>query len=106
MQAILALGKALQASPGDAEALLSLGVSYTNELDRARALTNLMEWLKGQPGHAGVASVQLPQDARERLRAVVKVFRTAAQMVSPFFCPCRLNLLLPCCLPEALNVTE
>ena len=81
LQAIAALGKALQADPGNPEVLLSLGVSHTNELDQSRALTYLMEWLKAQPGQAGAASVQLPTDAREKLRVVVDIFRTAAQMV-------------------------
>ena len=84
LQAIAALGKALQADPGNPEALLSLGVSHTNELDQSRALTYLMEWLKAQPGQAGAASVQLPKDAREKLRVVVDIFRTAAQMVDNF----------------------
>ena len=81
LQAIAALGKALQADPGNPEVLLSLGVSHTNELDQSRALTYLMEWLKAQPGQSGAAAVQLPTDARERLRVVVDIFQTAAQMV-------------------------
>ena len=81
VQAIAALNKALLASPGNPEVLLSLGVSYTNELDQRRAITYLMQWLSQQPGQAGAASVQLPANARESLRVAVDIFRTAAQMV-------------------------
>ena len=81
LQAIAALNKALLASPGNAEVLLSLGVSYTNELDQRRAITYLMEWLKLQPHQSRAASIQLPNDGREKLRVVVDIFRSAAQMV-------------------------
>ena len=82
LQAIAALNKALLASPGNAEVLLSLGVSYTNELDQRRAISYLMEWLKLQPHQRGAASVQLPSDSREKLRVVSDIFLNAAQMVS------------------------
>ena len=81
LQAIAALNKALLASPGNAEVLLSLGVSYTNELDQRRAISYLMEWLKLQPHQRGAASVQLPNDSREKLRVVSDIFQNAAQMV-------------------------
>ena len=90
MQAIAALKKALSVSPGNAEVLLSLGVSYTNEWDQRRAITYLMEWLKHQPHQRGAASVQLPKDSRKKLRVVVDIFRSAAQMVSM-----NLRFLLP-----------
>jgi hypothetical protein len=80
-QAIAALNRALAASPGNPEVLLSLGVSYTNELDQRRAISYLMQWLKTQPGQAGAASIQLPANSRETLRVAVDIFRTAAQMV-------------------------
>jgi len=86
-QAIAALNKALAASPGNPEVLLSLGVSYTNELDQRRAIAYLMQWLQQQPGQAGAASVQLPANARETLRVAVDIFRTAAQMVRSFLSP-------------------
>lgn len=82
LQAIAALKKALSASPGNAEVLLSLGVSYTNELDQRRAITYLLEWLKLQPYQREAASVQLPNNSREKLRVVLDIFRSAAQMVS------------------------
>ena len=48
-QAIAALNRALAAEPTNAEVLLSLGVSYTNELDQGRALGFLTAWLGQQP---------------------------------------------------------
>ena len=47
-QAIAALHRALAADPRNSEVLLSLGVSYTNELDQARALGFLTAWLVQQ----------------------------------------------------------
>ena len=54
MQAIAALNKALAADPRNAEVLLSLGVSYTNELDQGRALGYLLAWLSQQRSFAEV----------------------------------------------------
>ena len=39
----------MAADPNNAEVLLSLGVSYTNELDQGRALNFLTAWLARQP---------------------------------------------------------
>ena len=39
----------MAADPNNAEVLLSLGVSYTNELDQGRALNFLTAWLSRQP---------------------------------------------------------
>lgn len=55
MEAIAALNKALAADVRNAEVLLSLGVSYTNELDQGRALGYLSAWLAQQPSLAQVA---------------------------------------------------
>ncbi len=54
LQAIAALNKALAADPRNAEVLLSLGVSYTNELDQGRALGYLLAWLSQQRSFAEV----------------------------------------------------
>ena len=40
--------------PNNAEVLLSLGVSYTNELDQGRALNFLTAWLSRQPAFTKV----------------------------------------------------
>lgn len=82
MQAIAALQKAHSADPTNAEVLLSLGVSYTNELDQRHALDFLMAWLRTIPGQQAAASVPLPNNARERLRAVTDIFKSATRMAS------------------------
>ena len=50
-RAIAAMARALQAEPRDAEVLLSLGVSHTNELDAQQAVGYVAAWL-AQSGHA------------------------------------------------------
>lgn len=57
-QAIAALRQAHAAAPGDADVLLSLGVSHTNELDRGRALAHLSAWLRRT--HPEAAARHLP----------------------------------------------
>lgn len=83
LQAIAALHEALKADPNNSEVLLSLGVSYTNELDQRHALDYLIRWLGTVPGQQGAASVQLPNNGRERLRAVIDIFKSATEMVGP-----------------------
>ena len=56
LQAIAALNKAMATDPNNAEVLLSLGVSYTNELDQGRALNFLTAWLSRQPAFTKVCS--------------------------------------------------
>ena len=46
----------MAADPNNAEVLLSLGVSYTNELDQGRALNFLTAWLARQPAFTKVPS--------------------------------------------------
>ena len=59
LQAIAALNKAMAADPNNAEVLLSLGVSYTNELDQGRALNFLTAWLSRQPAFTKVCPLCL-----------------------------------------------
>ena len=54
MQAIRAWNRALEAEPDNAEVLLSMGVSYTNELDQGRALSFLRRWLERRLAQSGV----------------------------------------------------
>ena len=60
VKAIAALQKAHSADPTNAEVLLSLGVSYTNELDQRHALDFLLAWLRTIPGQQAAASVPFP----------------------------------------------
>lgn len=48
-QAIACLRRAVAADPLNLDALLALGVSYTNELDQTRALRHLQLWLESHP---------------------------------------------------------
>lgn len=48
-QAIICLQKAVSSDPHNLEALLALGVSFTNELDQTRALLHLKSWLGSHP---------------------------------------------------------
>ena len=57
-QAIAAWNRALAAEPGNAEVLLSMGVSYTNEMDQGRALRFLRRWLECRLTQGGVRAVQ------------------------------------------------
>ena len=61
------------------QVLLSLGVSYTNELDQAQALNYLHRWLSQHPTHSPAASaVPDPGDTSQRLAWVMRSFEEAA----------------------------
>lgn len=55
-QAIKAMMQALKAGPEDTEVMLSLGVSFTNELDQIHALGHLHRWLRSHPVHGPMAA--------------------------------------------------
>lgn len=54
VKAISCLERAVERDPYLLDALLALGVSYVNELDHARALTNLKAWVQHNPKYAGM----------------------------------------------------
>ena len=61
------------------QVLLSLGVSYTNELDQAQALNYLHRWLSQHPTHSPAANaVPDPGDRSQRLAWVMRSFEEAA----------------------------
>lgn len=71
--------------PGNAEVLLSLGVSYTNELDQRKALSYLHTWLAATHPEAAAAAAPLT-DNSQRLAHALYTFRAAAeQALSPLF---------------------
>ncbi|KAK9841528.1 hypothetical protein WJX74_007257 [Apatococcus lobatus] len=79
LQAIAALGRALQADPNNPEVLLSLGVSHTNELDQAQALSYLHTWMTTHKQHSqAAATVPVPGDSSQRLSYVIREFEAAA----------------------------
>jgi len=53
-RAIGCLRRAVSSDPHNLEALLALGVSYTNELDQSRALHHLQHWLESHPDFASL----------------------------------------------------
>lgn len=75
-QAIAALANALQSNPRDLEVMLSLGVSHTNELDQAQALSFLNGWLDHHPRYNHVAKTRPPEfeDESQRLRLTIQIF--------------------------------
>ncbi len=63
----------------DMQVLLSLGVSYTNELDQRRALSYLHTWLANHAKHGPqIAGMQHPDDTSQKLSWVVSLFEQAA----------------------------
>ena len=54
IKAIACLQRAVERDPFCTEALLGLGVSYVNELDYDKALTNLTDWVTHHPDYAGL----------------------------------------------------
>jgi hypothetical protein len=48
-RAIAALAQAVKVDPNNLESLLDLACSYTNELNKFKALTNLKKWLMNHP---------------------------------------------------------
>jgi len=53
-RAIACLRRAVASDAHNLDALLALGVSYTNELDQTRALHHLQHWLESHPEFAGL----------------------------------------------------
>ena len=81
IQAIAALNRAVAVDPDNLDALLSLGVSYTNELEQRAALRYLWEWLRKHPVHSNTAKAaleQYPGDSSQELSSILRAFETAA----------------------------
>jgi Flp pilus assembly protein TadD len=88
-QAIACLRRAVASDPHNLDALLALGVSYTNELDQTRALRHLQLWLESHPdftdigsGEAGVAAPPRPgalENPFELQRRVTDLFLHAVE---------------------------
>ena len=61
------------------QVLLSLGVSYTNELDQRRALSYLHTWLATHAKHGPqIAGMPHPEDTSQKLSWVISLFEKAA----------------------------
>jgi len=79
VKAIAALNRAVAADPKDLDVLLSLGVSHTNELEQALALSHLREWIMRHPKHSIEArSVPGPPDSSQTMVYVTRLYEVAA----------------------------
>jgi peroxin-5 len=79
VQAIAALNRAVAADPEDLDALLSLGVSHTNELEQSEALGYLREWIMRHPTHGTAARhTPSPPDSSQAMAYVIKLYENAA----------------------------
>ncbi len=73
-KALAALSRALLLEPDNLEALLSMGVSHTNELDLTHAVHFLHQWLKKHPVHGAVVPAEEAADASQTLSHVLVLF--------------------------------
>jgi peroxin-5 len=79
VQAIAALNRAVAADPEDLDALLSLGVSHTNELEQSEALGYLREWIMRHPTHGTAAKhTPGPPDSSQAMAYVIRLYEDAA----------------------------
>lgn len=79
VQAIAALNRAVAADPEDLDALLSLGVSHTNELEQSEALGYLREWIMRHKTHGTAARhTPGPPDSSQAMAYVTKLYEGAA----------------------------
>lgn len=79
VQAIAALNRAVAADPEDLDALLSLGVSHTNELEQSEALGYLREWIMRHPTYGTAAKhTPGPPDSSQAMSYVIRLYEGAA----------------------------
>ncbi|KAK3252416.1 Peroxisomal membrane signal receptor PTS1, variant 2 [Cymbomonas tetramitiformis] len=80
-QAIAAMQRALKVDPKNLEVLLSLGVSYTNELDPEEALSYLRGWMENNEQYASIVAANPPVVDRSNMQQqVITMFRAAAEL--------------------------
>merc|ERR1719499_2209906 len=86
--AIAAFLQCIEQDPYDLEALLQLGVSYTNDLNPTGALNYLKSWINNHPQYAGIMSTHVPTQTnssyyaatRDLEQEVINMFLQAVQM--------------------------
>lgn len=80
IKAIEAMNRALACDPGNAEAMLSLGVSYTNEFDQKNAVSFLRRWLSSHGKYGSMFRNDLmPPESSQELSHAIHLFKMAAQ---------------------------
>jgi len=77
-QAIRALEKAVELAPDCLDALLMLGVSYTNDLERGKALNYLSRWLQHHPAYGPQVGDYAGEE--NQLERVVTMFLAAKDL--------------------------
>ncbi|GJQ08923.1 hypothetical protein GpartN1_g714.t1 [Galdieria partita] len=76
--AIICLRRSIEVGGEVADALLELGVSYTNELNHSQALAYLKRWLETQPKYQAFSHQQPSDDAVTAHAYLVEQFRAAS----------------------------
>ncbi|GJD10480.1 Peroxisome biogenesis protein 5 [Galdieria sulphuraria] len=76
--AIICLRRSIEVGGEVADALLELGVSYTNELNHSQALAYLKRWLETQPKYQAFSRQQPSDDAVTAHAYLVEQFRAAS----------------------------
>ena len=75
------LQKGLEADAYNLDALLALGVSQTNELERKEAISNLLNYIKFHPQYCELRIPQIEAESIvEAIHSVISLFRKALQM--------------------------
>ena len=80
-KAIMCLEKAVEEDPYNLDALLALGVSYVNELDKPRSLATLKKWVKHNPNFQGM-NVQMDAYSDGSLEDEVMQLMISAQQAA------------------------
>eukprot|EP01046_Picozoa_sp_COSAG06_P021099 COSAG06_NODE_1570_length_9069_cov_2.920067_2_plen_513_part_00 len=75
VKSIMCLLQAVEVDPGNLKAHLGLGVSFTNELENARALQHLRAYIENNPTYAPLAATATGETEHDR---VVDMFMQAA----------------------------
>jgi peroxin-5 len=77
-QAIAALSQAVELDAYSLEALLMLGVSYTNDLEQTAALSHLKAWIENHPDYQVISFQNNSHEAYPSVDNVLDLFQRAA----------------------------
>jgi peroxin-5 len=79
-QAIAALSSAVDLDAYNLDALLMLGVSYTNDLEQSSALKHLRSWIENHPDYQSISFENHSHSDFVNVDQVLKIFNQAAQI--------------------------